>query len=114
MASRAEPSGRRLNEHDARVVKGMLERGDRQHDIAAWFGVNGGRVAEVATGKRFRCVAPAGAGDLPPPGPYPSGQEAAEAQAALEKALGALAAVETALTKLRYSAHPNARRTGAT
>ena len=31
---------------DAAVVKGMLLRGDRRHDIAAWFGVSG-RIAEI-------------------------------------------------------------------
>ena len=36
-----------FNIRDTRIVKGMLSRGDRQHDIAAYFGVNGGRVAEV-------------------------------------------------------------------
>lgn len=38
------------NEHIA-VVKGMLMRGDKQHDIAAHFRINSGRVAEIATGK---------------------------------------------------------------
>jgi len=61
---------------DAAIVKGMLARGDRQHDIAAWFGVNGGRIAEIATGYRFPLVEPAEAEDLPPPGPYPAGRVA--------------------------------------
>ena len=51
MNDRAEPSGISLNSADAAIVKGMLARGDRQHDIAAWFGVNGGRVADIKTGK---------------------------------------------------------------
>ena len=42
MSRRAKSSGIRLTEYDAALVKGMLARGDRQHDIAAWFGVNGG------------------------------------------------------------------------
>lgn len=37
---RAPESGIRLSSADAALVKGMLARGDRQHDIAAWFGVN--------------------------------------------------------------------------
>ena len=51
--SRAEPSGISLSEAEAAIVKGMLARGDRQHDIAAWFGVNSGRIANVANGSKF-------------------------------------------------------------
>jgi len=68
----------------------MLARGDRQHDIAAWFGVNGGRIAEIATGATFGWIQKATM-DLPPQGPYPTGKQAAEAQAALDQALNALA-----------------------
>jgi hypothetical protein len=52
MGQRAEASGLRLTSRDAASVKAMLDRGDRQHDIAAWFGVNSGRIAEVAVGFR--------------------------------------------------------------
>lgn len=53
------------------IVKGMLARGDKQHDIAAYFGVNGGRVAEVANGTGDYPTAPtAEESKLPPPGPY--------------------------------------------
>ncbi|SHL47102.1 hypothetical protein [Bradyrhizobium lablabi] len=76
MARRAEPSGVTLNSSDASIIKGMLGRGDRQHDIAAWFGVNGGRIAEIATGAKFPGACPAPAEDLPPRGPYLSGREA--------------------------------------
>jgi hypothetical protein len=38
--TRAEPSGIRLSLTDACQVLGMLDRGDHQHNIAAWFGVN--------------------------------------------------------------------------
>lgn len=72
--SRAEESGMILTEEDASVVKGMLLRGDRQHDIAAWFGVNGGRIAEISTGKKFFNVA-AQDKKLPPVGPYLSGRQ---------------------------------------
>ena len=67
MLRRAEPSGITLDTADAVVVRGMLIRGDRQHDIAAWFGVNAGRVAEIASGAKF---ATGSAAPLPPPGPY--------------------------------------------
>lgn len=70
---RAPASGITLTRADAAVVKGMLARGDRQHDIAAWFGVNGGRIAEIANGEKFGDVA-AQTTDLPPPGPYIAGR----------------------------------------
>jgi len=46
----------------------MVARGDREHDIAAWFGVNQGRIAEVKDGTKFGTVAAALAAQLPPPG----------------------------------------------
>lgn len=76
MARRAEPSGVTLNSGDVAVIKGMLARGDRQHDIAAWFGVNGGRIAEISTGAKFSSTRAAPEADLPPRGPYLSGREA--------------------------------------
>lgn len=79
---KAPPSGIRLDEDDAAIVKGMLLRGDRQHDIAAWFGVNGGRIAEISTGAKFAEVEAAHQ-DLPPPGPYLSGRQSAELLAKL-------------------------------
>ena len=94
MGRRAEASGITLSAHDASLIKGMLARGDRQHDIAAWFGVNGGRVAEVATGATFATVEIAPEGELPPPGPYLSGRAAHAAVAALHEAKAALAAAE--------------------
>lgn len=80
---RAEPSGIRLDEDDAALVKGMLARGDRQHDIAAWFGVNGGRIAEISTGAKFIEVKPAVLTELPPRGPYLSGRQSAQLLARL-------------------------------
>lgn len=103
MASRAKRSGVRLTEYDAGLVKGMLARGDRQHDIAAWFGVNGGRIAEIATGATFGWVHGA-VEDLPPPGPYPTGKQAAEAQDALDQALNALALAEVKIGAIARAA----------
>ena len=95
MSYRAPSSGVSLNEADATTAKGMLARGDRQHDIAAWFGVNGGRIAEIATGRSFYWVPPAPVDNrLPPPGPYPCGREATAA-------LNALAAASAALDEAR-------------
>ena len=80
---KASPSGIRLDEEDAAIVKGMLARGDRQHDIAAWFGVNGGRIGEISTGAKFAEVKPADLACLPPRGPYLSGRQSTELLAKL-------------------------------
>lgn len=81
--SRARNSGYSLTEADAAIVKGMLARKDRQHDIAAWFGVNGGRIAEIATGNAFPDVMPT-VHELPPPGPYVYGRGLLETKKSLE------------------------------
>lgn len=94
---RAHSSGIKLTEQDAAIVKAMLSRGDRQHDIAAWFGVNGGRVAEIAVGRRFSHVKPADRGNLPAPGPYPTGRDATIALNALVAARQALASAEAVI-----------------
>jgi hypothetical protein len=94
MRTRAESSGITLSAEDATLIKGMLLRGDRQHDIAAWFGVNGGRIAEIATGYRFAEVVPAAGDRLPPPGPYPRARQAVAAIEALAAAKKALLAAE--------------------
>lgn len=69
MASRGKASGYTLKSTDASIIFGMVKRDDRDHDIAAWFGVNQGRIAEVKDGSKFGKVAPALQGDLPPKGP---------------------------------------------
>jgi len=70
----------------------MHNRNDRHHDIAAWFGVNQGRIAEVVAGDKFGYVLPADLKDLPPKGPYSSGRAAHHSVAALQKAKAALQA----------------------
>lgn len=94
MAYRATPSGIQLTDRDAAIVKGMLARGDRQHDIAAWFGVNGGRIAEIATGRKFRSAAAVDRSNLPPTGPYPTGRDATIALQALVAAKAAITSAE--------------------
>lgn len=91
---RANPSGITLDEDDAAIAKGMLARGDRQHDVAAWFGGNGGRIADIATGAKFSWVEAAPGDELPPPGPYLNGRAAHAAVAALAEARAALAVAE--------------------
>ena len=79
---KAKSSGVSLSSDDAAVIKAMLARGDRQHDVAAWFGVNGGRVAEINTCQRFAAVLPS-LGPLPPRGPYMTGEQSARAKQSL-------------------------------
>jgi hypothetical protein len=103
MTGRASPSGIALSLADAALIKGMLHRGDRQHDIAAWFGVNGGRIAEIAVGARFADVRATDAAQLPPRGPYP---KAAQALAAIESLRAATAALANAeITIRRFVQH---------
>jgi hypothetical protein len=94
MGHRARPSGISLADSDAALVKGMLARGDRQHDIAAYFGVNGGRIAEIAVGKTFPDVAAAKPEDLPEPGPYLSARATTDLLHELSAAQRALKAAE--------------------
>jgi hypothetical protein len=70
MGTRAEPSGLALTAQDAALIRGMIDRGDRHHDIAAFFGVNQGRIAEIKYGTRLPGVSPATIDQLPPKGPY--------------------------------------------
>lgn len=73
-----------LDEQEISAIKGMLKRGDRQSDIAAWFGCNAGRIAEINTGQRGSDVKMAAESELPPPGPYVvSGRSAMLARATL-------------------------------
>ena len=89
---RADPSGISLTEADAAIIKGMLARGDRQHDIAAWFGVNGGKIGEISTGAKFGEVE-AQENDLPAQGPYAKGKN-------IDVAMTELEAVKNELGKL--------------
>jgi hypothetical protein len=66
--SRGKASGYTLKASDASIILGMAARNDRDHDIAAWFGVNQGRIAEVKDGK-FGTPPIAPSNQLPPKGP---------------------------------------------
>ncbi|MEE9453517.1 MAG: hypothetical protein V3V13_03925 [Paracoccaceae bacterium] len=99
MTYRAHPSGITLTAADATIVKGMLARGDRQHDIAAWYGVNGGRIGEISTGQTFARVEIASTDKLPPPGPYVTGRDAAITIQALETARMAIDQAEALLKR---------------
>jgi hypothetical protein len=100
---RGKSSGITLSNTDASLVLGMVARDDREHDIAAWFGVNQGRIAEVKSGS-FGSVVAATASQLPPKGP--PGRKGRRLHAAVKKALLSLEAanadgVTSAITILR-------------
>jgi hypothetical protein len=112
-----------LSPVDASIVKGMLARGDRQHDVAAWFGVNAGRIADVKTGKKHREIPPAPTHALPPPGPHsyftarPDMSPAEQLQqvlAALDlkwsQALGEIRQELRAATEARHASRDEARQ----
>lgn len=73
-----QQDSRELTTWDISRIKAMIIRGDRQHDIAALFGQNPGRIAEIKNGmapptgktERGRDVAVAEPHHVPPPGPY--------------------------------------------
>ena len=81
---RGKPGGNSLTNKDASIVLGMVARGDREHDIAAWFGVNQGRIAEIKTGSHGS-IATAQTQDLPPKGP--PGVKGRRMHAAVNRAL---------------------------
>lgn len=101
--SKAPRSGRVLNPADASLVKAMLGRHDRQHDIAAYFAVNGGRIGEISKGRTFPSVAPA-TSNIPSSAPYlviPSSVRAdADALATDLSALGASVATQAKLNRI--------------
>lgn len=66
--ARGKSSGYSLTKADVPIIRGMQNRGDRDHDIAAWFGVNQGRIAEAKDGKHGTSI-PAPSHELPPKGP---------------------------------------------
>jgi len=76
-----------LTTQDAKVILGMLARGDKVHDIAAWFGENSARVIEVQNGS-YGTLEMAPTDQLPPKGP--AGVKGRRLKAFVEKALSSL------------------------
>jgi hypothetical protein len=89
---RASSSGIQLLNKDARMVLGMLARGDREHDIAAWFGVNQARINDVKRGDFGVSAAPQT--ELPPSGA--PGLKGQQLLAFVEKACALLASGDPA------------------
>lgn len=90
-----------ITEQQAAIVKGLLARGEKQHDVAAFFGENGGRIAEIAKGQRHSDVRPAPARDLPSRAQMmPWGFIMAEARKAIEIARIGLASATARLDEI--------------
>lgn len=86
--AKAPRSGRTVQTQDVPIILAMVARGDRRHDIAAWFGLNQGRIKEVEDGTHG--TAPlANNGQLPPSGS--PGPKARNIRDAVQDALGLLA-----------------------
>jgi hypothetical protein len=65
---RSNASGYSLSNSDVPTILGMVARGDRDHDIAGWFGVNQGRIKGAKDGQ-YGPGTPAPGNALPPKGP---------------------------------------------
>jgi hypothetical protein len=102
---KADRSGIRVQPWHLPLILGMVNRGDRNHDIAAWFGLNQGRIKEVKDGE-YGIAQPAPLEKLPPsgaPGPKASAlRERAETVHMLLKAgdmAGAMKRLEEAMAE---------------
>lgn len=73
--SKASRSGYTVNDTDVPIILGMIARGDRRHDVAAWFGLNQGRIKEVEDGKHGNPAAASSHQLLPSGSPGPKAQE---------------------------------------
>jgi len=90
-----------LSAEQAAIVKGCLARGDKQHDIAAYFGENGGRVAEIAKGHKHPDVKPAPKRLLPTPQQMmPAGFIVQEVRAAIQVIEIGLASAKARLNEM--------------
>jgi hypothetical protein len=76
-----------MTTEQAAIAKGLLARGEKQHDIAAFLGVNGGRIAEIKTGVKFADVKPAVKKDLPTSADMASGHALFLAEQAIHRAM---------------------------
>lgn len=99
---KAARSGLSVQSSDVPVILGMIDRGDRNHDIAAWFGLNQGRIKEVKDGQ-YGTPAIASATKLPPSGA--PGVKARDLRAAVRRVHEALKSgdAETALQRLEQA-----------
>lgn len=77
-----------LTKNDGEQIMGMIARGDKKHEIAAWYGENPARIAEVESGQAFGHLTAAPAASLPPRGS--PGLKGRKLKAHVKKAIEAL------------------------
>ena len=99
---KAKSSGITPTRSDAAKILAMVARGDRRHDIAAWFGLNQGRIKEVEDGEHGTPPMIASL-QLPPSGS--PGPKARDLRAAVEKVhqlltISGAAALASAISEL--------------
>ncbi len=102
----APASGRRVRQQDLPIIFGMLLRGDRRHDIAAWFGLNQGRIKEVQDGKYGSAQAAPSSQLFPPGSPGPRSRELRRVVGDVTRLLvqGGPGSVQTAIAQLQQAA----------
>jgi len=76
-----------LTQNDAKIILGMVARGDKRHDIAAWFGENQARIKEAEDGA-YGTLEIAPSDELPPKGA--PGVKGRKLLAFVKKAIAAL------------------------
>jgi len=92
---------RKMTEREASIIKGMINRGDKQQWIVAWFGGihNHDHIAEIKKGLAFTHISPTKPDELPPLGPYASGRSVHHALIALNAVKALTEQVVTELTR---------------
>jgi hypothetical protein len=96
--TRARRSGITVSAVDLPTILGMVARGDRRHDVAAWFGLNQGRIREVENGDHGSAAA-APPSRLPPSGS--PGPKALALRQAVQQVSKLLNSGDTAAAKQR-------------
>jgi hypothetical protein len=99
--ARAPRSGIVVTDEDVPLILAMVARGDRRHDVGAWFGLNQGRIREVEKGD-YGLPLSAPANQLPPSGsPGPRARSLRSAAGRLERMLAEGTPTPQALEALR-------------
>jgi hypothetical protein len=106
MVAKARRSGIVVTPEMVPLIRGMIIRGDRKHDICAWFGLNPARIKETTDGW-YGAATPAPENELPPAGS--PGPRATELRGAVNHAIqtlhnGRAGAAAQALARLRKAA----------
>jgi hypothetical protein len=87
--AKARRSGIVVTNADVPLILAMVARGDRRHDIGAWFGLNQGRIKEVEDGD-YGSPARSPPSQLPPSGsPGPKAIDLRLAAGRIEQLLAA-------------------------